>query len=193
MIRVGITGVPGAGKTSLARSITSSCRRRTGLNKIELVSEYARRYISKHKSIEFMWEQHRIMQKQLEWENSIPQENTDIIITDSPVPLGFLYAMELQTNNPKDIMLYNDIFKAMSKLNENFPRYDLIFHLPPVIKPIDDGVRDSTYFDDEWRKKSDVKIQFLFEIFKPKSFIIIEENDIEDRRNKCIEYIMKEI
>ena len=87
MIRIGITGVPGSGKTTLARSVASVYRNK--LKRAELVSEYARRYISKHGNITFLWEQYRILEKQLEWENSV---KADILISDSPVHLGFLYA-----------------------------------------------------------------------------------------------------
>lgn len=195
MLRIGIIGVPGSGKTSLARSITSACRhsKSPNLNRIELVSEYARRYISKHGDINEIWEQYRIMEKQIEWEDSIPINKTDLLITDSPVHLGFLYASELVTNKPKDIMVYNDIFKKLSKLNENKPRYDLIIHLPPDIKPIDDGVRPELHFNDEWRYQSDIKIKFLFEtVFRPKMLFSIQETDMKIRTQKAIKYINKD-
>lgn len=64
MIRVGITGVPGAGKTTLSRSIAAECRGIETLKKVELVQEYARRYILKHGSITSILEQYRILEKQ---------------------------------------------------------------------------------------------------------------------------------
>lgn len=187
MIRIGIIGVPGAGKTSLARSVTSACRRIPELKRIELVSEYARRYISKHGLVEAIWEQYRIMEKQLEWEDSIPQEKTDLIITDSPVHLGFLYACDLLTNKPKDIMVYNDIFKKLSKLNEGKPRYNIIFHLPPTVKPVDDGVRAPEHLDDKWREEHDIKLKFIFDtLFKPTQMVTVHPVAMDFRTNFVI-------
>lgn len=111
MLKVGFIGVPGAGKTSTARGLAALCRRNDKLSKVELVSEYARRYITKQGPIDTITDQFRIIEKQLEWEESIAPE-TDLMITDSPIHLGFLYALELRKlDNPKDIMYLNDIFK----------------------------------------------------------------------------------
>ena len=64
MLRIGIVGVPGAGKTTWARLIASECRSIDKLKSVELVSEYARRYLSKHSSIDSLFEQYRILEKQ---------------------------------------------------------------------------------------------------------------------------------
>ena len=66
MIRVGFTGVPGAGKTSTARALVSKLRSIEGFKRVELVQEYARRYISKHGSMTGLWEQYRIINKQVQ-------------------------------------------------------------------------------------------------------------------------------
>jgi len=64
------------------------------------------------------------------------------MITDSPVLLNFAYALDLRGSNPKDAMLVNDLFKMTSRIN--LPtRYDLIFHLPPFLPPVRDGIRAS--------------------------------------------------
>ncbi len=188
MIRIGIVGVPGSGKTSLCRGVVSACRGISALSRIELVSEYARRYISKHGHIESIWEQYRIMEKQIEWEDSIPSGKTDILITDSPIHMGFLYATEVLTNKPKDIMVYNDIFKKLSKLSEHRPRYNIIFHLTPVLNPIDDGVRAKEHLDPLWRADADRHIKFIFELlFKPKHIYVIDNVNMEYRINFIIE------
>lgn len=187
MIRAGIIGVPGAGKTSLCRAVTGACRRVDELKKIELVSEYARRYISKHGQVEEIWEQYRIMEKQIEWEDSIPSKKTDLLLTDSPVHLGFLYACEIVTNKPKDIMVYNDIFKKLSKLNESGPRYDVIFHLPPKVVAVDDGVRAPEHLDQSWREATDMQLLFIFKtLFRPARLITIEPTDLEERAQMII-------
>lgn len=71
MIIVGITGVPGAGKTTISRVLAAKCRGIESLSHVELVQEYARRYISKHGEITNIMEQYRILRKQLEWDGHL--------------------------------------------------------------------------------------------------------------------------
>ena len=187
MIRIGFTGVPGAGKTSTARAVAAMCRKDTGFRNIELVSEYARRYISKYGNIETLWDQYWILQKQLDWEDTVGQE-VDLIITDSPIYLGFMYCLEMKENSQKDTMLFNDIFTQMNTLN--YPhRYDILFHLPPLLKPVDDGIRSAHHFDDKWRDKSDAVLRFVHSVFPPKKLVVIEESNIEDRIKVCLEHL----
>ena len=193
MLRIGITGVPGSGKTTLSRAVAASCRGIDQLKRIELVNEYARRYISKHGEITSIFEQYRILKKQLEWEDSVCNDKLDILITDSPVFLGFLYCIKLPKTSSKEVMFFNDIFKEMVKLNYPEARYDIIFHLNPILKPIDDGIRKSEYLDQAWRDKSNILIKATMEIFKPKKFHEIEISDLDQRVNFCIDTIKKEI
>lgn len=184
MKRIGFIGVPGSGKSCVARGLAA--RGYEKLNKIELVSEYARRFIAKYGTVDVS-DQYKIMQKQLEWEDVIPQDKTDVLITDSPVFLGFLYALNLRdSNNAKDVMYINDIFKRMSKLNcPN--RYDIIFHLPPIWKPVQDGVRPQDHFDDTWRNEADNLLQFIFKLFPPKHFVTLKTDTLDLRINECLE------
>lgn len=192
MLRIGFVGVPGCGKTSTARGLAAFCRGHEKLRKIELTAEYARRFISKYGDIDRVSDQYRIMQKQVEWEDIVPKEETDVIITDSPVFLGFLYALDLrEIGNKKDVMYINDIFKALNKLNCP-QRYDIIFHLCPILKPLKDGVRPELHFDEKWRDEADNKIQSIFKmLFPPKHFITLESISFEDRVNECIEHVLK--
>lgn len=188
MKRIGFVGVPGAGKTSTARALAAFCRGNE-FKRVELVSEYARRFLSKYGKMEHLSEQYRITEKQIEWEDTVPQNNTDLLITDSPIFLGFLYAMEFRNvNSIKDTMYINDLFKRLNKANIG-NRYDLIFFLPPIIEPIKDGVRPDLHFDPIWREKASNDIKFIFNIFPPKNFVILEEKTIEDRVKKSIEYM----
>lgn len=186
MIRIGFTGVPGAGKTSTARALVAQLRKTEEWAKVELVQEYARRYISKHGSIDELWEQYRITNKQIEWEESVCNNKLDIMVTDSPVFLGFLYANELPRKTTKDVMLFNDIFKMMTKLNFPYPRYTNIFHLSPTGLPVDDGIRASHQFDPKWRAEADAQILTLFKIFNPDQFIVLNEQTLEERVKRCI-------
>lgn len=191
MLRIGITGVPGAGKTSLARGLAAACRRTDELKNVELVSEYARRYISKHGEISSMWEQYRILSKQKEWEDSVDNGKIDLMITDSPIYLGFIYCLELPKETSKDIMCFNDVFKAMLKLNMP-PRYDLIFHLSPLVRPVDDGVRKKEYFDEEYRDIMNERILVTIrDIFPPILLIEVASEDLQERIKHCTEEIRR--
>ena len=188
MIRVGITGVPGSGKTSLARGIASSGE----INSVEVVSEYARRYISKHGQITSMWEQYRIFQKQKEWEDSVCSQ-IDVMITDSPIFLGLIYCFALPKKTSKDIMCFNDVFKGMTKLNVHRSRYDVILHLPPVIPMKEDGVRKSEYSSDAVRQSINEQIKVVNrDMFPPILFIELGDIHLEDRILTAIN-IIKEI
>jgi nicotinamide riboside kinase len=192
MLRIGFTGVPGAGKTSTARALAAFCRRNEKLKRVELIAEYARRYLAKYGVIDHLADQYKIMEKQLEWEDQVPKEKTDLIITDSPVHLGWLYVLEYGTSEKKDVMYSNDIFKKLNK--SNYPtRYDIVFHLPPVIKPVEDGVRPPEHFDASWRNEADSIIRFIFKQFKPKQFIEITSVDMMDRIDECMKHIDKSL
>lgn len=192
MIKVGFIGVPGSGKTSTSRAIAAACRRHPQLKNVELVSEYARRYIAKYKSISHIWEQFRIMQKQVEWENSASYDDLDLLITDSPVFNSFAYCIDLRAGRDlesKDIMIMNDMFKESMRLNDPI-RYDMIFHLSPSLKPVNDGIRPQSNFDDDWRMVMDRRFQVVYEIFQPKFFIDVTETDLSKRVEFCIKHIL---
>jgi len=189
LLKIGLTGVPGAGKTTLSRVLAAKCREIAELKQVELVSEYARRYLSKHGSVDSVLEQYRILEKQCEWEDSVCNAKLDIMITDSPVFLGFIYCVDLPKSNSKEIMFFNDIFKKMVKINYPTPRYDIIFHLSPTLKPVDDGIRAKEHFSDEWRAKADSMIKMTMNIFKPGEFHVIEVQDIDKRVSFCLDTI----
>jgi nicotinamide riboside kinase len=187
MVRIGFTGVPGAGKTSLARGVASSCRGIQSLKNLELCAEYARRYIAQYGSIESIWEQYRILNKQVNWENAVGE--VDLLITDSPVFMGLAYASLMNTRSEKDAMILSDIFKALTKLDRPEPRYDIIFHLPPKLKPVEDGVRPASNFDPEWRSQMDAQITSVFTIFRPKQFHVVQAETVDTRVDECISII----
>lgn len=190
MIRVGFVGVPGAGKTSTARALAAFCRKNEKFKKVELIAEYARRFIAKYGTESLtLSDQYRIMEKQLEWEEVIPEESTDVLITDSPVHLGFIYALDLRRkDNQKDTMYMNDIYKRLNRIN--FPtRYDFVFHLPPILTPVNDGIRVSQHFDPQWRESANRRILSVFDLFPPKKFVKIESEELIDRVDECLSYL----
>lgn len=190
MIRIGFSGAPGSGKTSTARALATSCRK--DLKNVELIYEYARRYISKHGSIDNVWEQYIILEKQIEWEESVTNSSLDIMITDCPVFVGFAYTIDLRKENGKDLykenMVINDLFKKMNCLNYP-PRYDIVFHIPPELEPVDDGVRPPSNFDPEWRNKMDGRLRFVFDLFPPKQFVVVDPVDLQGRIDFCLECV----
>lgn len=185
MIRIGFAGVPGAGKTSTARALAAECRGNEAFKNVELVSEYARRYISKYGKVETVWEQFRILKKQLDWEDSCG--DVDVLITDGPVFQGLMYAQMLrERKDRKEVMVINDLMSELNKINNPLPRYDVIFHLPPVLNPIEDGIRSSEQFDPTWRADADAELRATFRCFKPCLFYTVKALRIEDRVKECM-------
>lgn len=177
-LKIGFTGVPGSGKTTLCTKLAGVARDSLGTKVVSQVNEYARRYISKYGPPTALWEQVRILQKQIEWETSC--SNSDLIVCDSPTPLGFLYSVELRNPvNRKDSILMTDLFSMLQKFTYEQP-YDIIFHLPPILTPVKDGVRLDHQFDINWREQSNAKIKYILEIFPPKELIEVNINLPED-------------
>jgi len=193
MKRIGFVGTPGSGKTSTARVLSGTCRGIKDYKNIELIQEYARRYQVKYGPVENLLDQFRIMEKQIDWEDSVGKD-VDIIITDSPVHLGYLYALELRdVNDPRHIIWMNDTFKKLTRINTP-QRYDIIFHLPPVIKPVSDGVRPARDFDEKWRAAADAKITFILkELFPCKNFIEITSVTMDDRVKECLKHMKEKL
>ena len=95
------------------------------LETIELVSEYARAYIHKYGSIDSVYDQMRIFNKQLAEENQFPS-TIDVLVTDSPIFLGFGYALELRKENNKKKEMnglvepplkYSNVLSAKTSIN----------------------------------------------------------------------------
>jgi nicotinamide riboside kinase len=193
MIRVGICGIPASGKTTLARDLASKCSKLKEFKRIELVQEYARDYIKVYGPVTSVLEQFLILEKQIEKEEVACNKELDLMITDSPCFLGFIYTSELPKFSLKEIMFYNDIFRKMVELNYPKPRYDIVFHLSPTLKPVQDGVRSKLQFDEVWREKADSMIKATMEIFKPGKFFVVTQKDLSKRTNFCVEKIKKHL
>ena len=173
----------------MARGLAAECRNHPELKNVELVSEYARRYISKHGPVESVMEQYRVLEKQVEWEDSVCNDKLDIMISDSPIYIGFLYCVILPKNTSKEVMFFNDIFKKMVKLNYPIPRYDIIFHLSPKLKPVDDGIRLPEHLTDSWRLEADAMLRAINQIFKPASISEVTVTSQTARVKHCINFI----
>jgi nicotinamide riboside kinase len=189
MLRIGICGIPASGKTTLARALAARCSKLKEFQRIELVQEYAREYIKTYGNITSVLEQFLILEKQIEKEEVLCNNKLDILITDSPIFLGFLYSIELPKTNSKEIMFFNDIFRKMVELNYPTPRYDIIFHLCPIIKPVEDGIRPEMQFNKSWRERTDSMIRATMEIFRPARFYVLEQKSLTQRTNFCVNKI----
>jgi nicotinamide riboside kinase len=162
---IGITGVPGSAKTSLARALTAKMRTAADMQyrNVELVEEYAREYICNRGAPKFLWEQYNITRTQAEWEDRVPA-SVDYVITDSPLVLGLIYGEDLVDRaNVKETQLLVDYFNLV---NRRAGRYDLIIHMGTHYVPDVDGVRPEQHLDTAWRKKKDTRIIHWLEFFK---------------------------
>jgi len=186
MIKIGFTGLPGSGKTTIVRSLAADLSKN---NFVETVDEYARVYISRFDSSPSVSEQYLVTEKQMEKEELV---KADILLTDSPVFLGFYYANDMATRSEKDIYYVSELFKKIQKWHSNNP-YDIVFHLEPNIQPKEDGVRPSHQFDSEWRENANIAIKAYPIIFKAKNFFVIENLDIKRTIEFCKIKIDEEI
>lgn len=147
---------------------------------MELCAEYARRYIEKTGPIESILEQHLVLNKQLDWERTV--SNSKYIISDSPLPIVFLYSNTLPLTSKKEVKFMCGIYSELLKLNYPEPFYDFVFHIDPTVAPVDDGVRLAHQFDDTWRMDFNEQIKFVFRhLFRPKKFVVVPHEAQEDR------------
>ena len=187
MLKIGFSGIPSTGKTTLARETASLLK--ADYPVIEIVSEYARMYKVKYGEIETVQDQFRILDKQIEWEDEIAPK-TEVLITDSPIFIGFLYALDVRnTESQKDTMWLNDLFRKMCKYNTPL-RYDVIFHLPPV-EAVNDSVRNPEHLTESWRREADSLMKSLFKIFPAKNFIELGSRDLQEVECQLISLGMK--
>jgi nicotinamide riboside kinase len=187
-LKVAFAGVPGSGKTSTARAFAGMCGTETSLKKVELISEYAREYIALFGSLETLADQVAVSMTQINLEERALVSNSDIMVTDSPVYLGWLYTMYMTQKTKRDAMYASHLFSKFCELNIP-PRYDIVFHLPPIIPPVDDNVRKAQHLDDGWRKEADSLIPFIFKLFPPIRFIRIESCSLFDRVSECLGHL----
>lgn len=159
---------------------------------MELVHEYARTHIAEYGPIETLADQFAVSLRQIDWEDRATLAVVDAMVTDSPIHLGWLYAMWMPQDTKKDAMYASDLFTKLTALNVP-PRYDYVFHLPPIDGSFEDGVRKDEHRDDEWRKQADGLIPFVFRLFSPRVFVTIESEALLDRVNECLECLREEI
>ncbi len=149
MIKIGLIGAPGCGKSTLAAYVFAMLKD-SGIDG-ELVNEYIREHVNKHKRVPSITFQSVIYERQLEKEKIIPPQ-MDFFITDSPHILSYIFAsLYIDYNDPDQIELLGDLY--MKFLRESKDAYDLIYVLEHNHPPKDDGVRYQTTEEMELLKK----------------------------------------
>lgn len=184
-LRIGFAGLPGVGKSTLARAFAAQCSSRRPCH-VELVSEYAREHINATGSAGEITDQYLILQKQLHRENSVPP-NTDIMITDSPIYLNFFYTVNLITKDQtkRESVMVSAIFEQLHDLNTP-PRYDIIFYLTLKHNPVNDGVRKKEHLSKQWHLRMDTEVRYLFKLFPPHNFIEVSCSSLSSRTKFCV-------
>lgn len=185
MLRIAFSGIPGCGKTTSSRAFSAMFKPNGKTLNIEVITEHARTYMFKYGPPKNVWEQYLILDKQIDLEQSIP-DAVELLITDSPLQLALQYALDLRDpSSKKDSMVIDDIFHKLNNLNTP-PRYDIIFHLPPVIDPVKDGIRPDKHFDKQWRQGADESIKILCKkTFPCKKFVEVDVIPLMDRVEFC--------
>lgn len=181
-MKIGLLGLPGCGKTTLARLVAVELSK---TNIVEVVDEFARLYLAKFGSITSPAEQYVILEKQIQREMDTKAE---ILITDSPVILGFNYVIDYSSNSDKDIFYVGEIFKRLFTWITKNP-YDILFYIPPVIPPKKDNIRPNQHFDEKWRYKNDVLMRAIPVLFKCNKVYELKSKSLDGRLRECLNYI----
>lgn len=177
MIKIGIAGGPGVGKSTLARDI---CR--------ELISkgftavapeEFARIYIKRFSPPQNIYEQALFLLGQKGQEEKI---NADFIISDGPKFLTYIYLIPFADfKNPKHNYLIHKVYEAtLASLSE----YNYFIYIPKEFPYKENGVR---YQDEKETIRLDYMIRSFFNIHRLRHLSV--RGTPEQRLEQTIKYI----
>ena len=140
MIKIGLIGPPGCGKSTLAAYVFAMLKD-SGIDG-ELINEYIREHVNRHKRVPSITFQGLIYERQLEKEKIRPQ-TLDFFITDSPHILSYIFAsLYINYDDPDQVELLGDLYLKFLRQSKN--AYDVIYVLEHNHPPKDDGVRYQT-------------------------------------------------
>lgn len=145
MIKVGIAGGPGSGKSSLARQLTTELYNKRKYN-AQYVTEFARDYINRAllhgKFIPTIADQFLIFHNQIEREQ-IVLDKSDYLISDSPVFLPIIFAFNIcDMSNFQQRLAYTSLYEMF--LAKYLKWYDHIFVVQRQKDFLKDGTRHET-------------------------------------------------
>ena len=150
MIKIGLIGAPGCGKSTLAAFVFAMLKD-LGIDG-ELVNEYIREYVNRHKRVPSITFQSVIYERQLEKEKIVPKQ-LDFFITDSPHILSYIFAsLYIDYKDPDQVELLGDLY--LKFLRQSKDAYDLIYVLDHNHPPKEDGVRYQTDEEMELLKRA---------------------------------------
>lgn len=140
MIKIGLMGAPGSGKSTLAAYIYAMLKDE-GIDG-ELVTEYVREHVYRHKKVPSITFQSVVYERQVEKEKILPHD-IDFFVTDSPHILSFVYASIYVDYEDKDqVELLGDLYLKFVRYSRD--AYDLLYVLENTHPPKNDGVRYQT-------------------------------------------------
>ena len=185
MVRIALLGAPSCGKSTLAAYVYAMLKDE-GLDG-ELVQEYIREHINKHKAVPSITFQSTIYERQLEREKILPT-HLDFFVTDSPHILSYIYASLYINYNDKDqLELLGDLY--MKFLRQSRIAYDLIYVLEHNHPPrMDDGVRFQTSKEMKLLKKT---IPTFLDMHKVKYKVLDKNMSTKERAKKIVKDVKK--
>ena len=137
---IGFMGAPSTGKTMLAGAMKEYAFLHGGKS-TDVCTEYAREFVFTYGHPKHAYTQYRITSKQIQREDILSKGTAEYIFTDSPVWLGYIYAL-LKLKSTADI----EVHTAISDMYELFVinqmhRYKKVFYVR-TSETEDDGCRD---------------------------------------------------
>ena len=184
-VLIGICGGPSSGKTTLSRALTNElCL--LGHN-AEQVTEYARFHTARCSQYPVnhprdLLYQYMVLEKQLEWENAIPQ-TMEYVVSDSPVIIGMIYTHALTNFEDYNQVAFYHLHYQHILQHKN--RYNPLFYLP---------YGDIEFKLDGLRNQDAGRAQRIGE--KIKAFLVFHDisfhevvGTLDERIEKCISII----
>ncbi len=153
MIKVAFIGAPDSGKTTMCKMVSSRLNLKGYVP--AYVHEFARDYITKYGiRPNTVAEQFYVLNVQEQREREMCTGSTQVMYTDAPIILSYIYAIDL-VRDAKDLDMLSELYGKVLRLLGNAnaqgglrdslqickPRYDLIFLLRPFRKTVIDDVR----------------------------------------------------
>ncbi len=137
MIKIAFIGAPDSGKTTLAKMVSAKLNLKGYIP--AYVHEFARDYITKYGvRPNTVAEQLYVLDVQETREREMCSNSTQIMYTDSPIILSYIYAIDFVRDEKDRDMLVELYGKTLRLLKD---RYDLIFFLRPFRETVKDDVR----------------------------------------------------